>query len=256
MSIFVNCMIDVVIVEDDPSLSDSLELILEDFEEVRVLAVAQTVKEAVKYIDKLKPTLLFLDVVLPDGTGFDILKQIKHNNFKVVFTTSYADFAIRAFELSALHYLLKPISIEMIEEVFRRYSSLAVTNNINNRLAIAENSFNNKVDKIMLHTNSGCELFYLNEIVRIEADQNYSNVVFQNSDSILISKNIKYFEELLEEFGFCRVHHSYLINIEHVKKYQKGRYPTITMSDGYEVRIADSKKQFILDKLSARVLQG
>lgn len=186
-------MIDIIIVEDDKNLSDSLSLILESFDEARVLAVASTVEEAVKFIAKLKPTLIFLDVMLPDGTGFDILKQVKYNKFKVVFTTSFAEYAIRAFELSALHYLLKPVSIEMIEEVFNRYSSLAESFNIDNRLSIAENSFKNKVDRIMLHTNSGSEVFHLNEIIRIEAEQNYSNVIFQNINNLLISKKYQVF---------------------------------------------------------------
>ena len=243
-------MIDIIIVEDEKILSDSLSLILETFEETRLIAVATTVAEAVKAIDKLKPSLIFLDIILPDGTGFDVLKQIKYDKFKVVFTTSYAEYAIRAFELSALHYLLKPLTIEMIDEVFKRLESTGENKQFGNMLKIAENSFKNKVDRIMLHTNSGNEVFMLNDILRIEADQNYSNVIFSNGANLLISKNVKYFENLLEDFGFCRVHHSYLVNIEHIKKFQKGRYQTITMSDGLEIRIAEAKKQTIQVKLS------
>ncbi len=249
-------MIDIVIVEDDKNSADSLSLILDNIEETRVLAKASTVAEAVKAIDKLKPSLIFLDVMLCDGNGFDVLKQIKHYKYQVVFTTSYAEYAIRAFELSALHYLLKPIAVGMIEDVIKRFDNYSEIFNHHNMLKVAENSFHNKIDKIILRTNSGNEVFLLKDIVRIEAEQNYSNVILSNSTSILISKNIQHFEKLLGEFGFCRVHNSYLINIDQIKKIQKGRVQTVTLSDGYEIRISDSKRQSMQELISERILQG
>lgn len=247
-------MFDIIIVEDDKNLSDSLELILDLFDEARVLGVASNVGEAVKAIDKLKPSLVFLDVELPDGTAFDILRLIKFKEFKVVFTTSYAEYAIQAFELSALHYLLKPISFEMIEEVFKRYKSYTENKDFSNMLKIAESSFKHKVEKIILLTNLGYEVFFLKDIIRIEAEQNYSKVFMINNQELLISKNIQYFDSLLENFGFIRVHNSHIINVEQVKTIQKGRYLSVILIDDFTIRVSDSKRQKLNEKLSERVL--
>jgi two-component system LytT family response regulator len=230
-------------------------LLLQTFEGVRVLSIAHTVKDAVQTIDKLKPNLVFLDVMLPDGNGFDVLKQIKYENLKVIFTTSYAEFAIRAFEISALHYLLKPITVEMLEDALNRFKKVDENWQSKTKLQLAESSFNNQVDRIMLPTIAGQEVFNLKDIVRVESEQNYSKFIFTNKTSLIVSKNLKHFENLLTDFGFCRVHNRYLVNIEHIKKFQKGRFASITMSDIFEISITENKKDELQNSLGKRIIQ-
>lgn len=250
-------MIDIVIVEDDKSLSDSLELMLELYgDAVRILKIAPCVEDAVKYIDKLKPALVFLDVMLPDGTGFDVLSRVKYDKFKLVFTTSYAEYAIRAFELSALHYLLKPIKQEMLDEVFHRYEGMHESHRLAMQIGIANTSMYQFPEKIMLRTNSESEIYQINDIIRIEADQNYSIVYMQNNNRLMISRNIQYFEGLLGDCGFCRVHNSHIINIKHIKKVHKGKHPFLILSDDFEIRIPESRRNELNDKLSKFILAG
>lgn len=248
-------MIDILIVEDEKNLADSLELLLQTFDEVRVLGIAQTVKVAIEAIDKLKPSLVLLDVMLPDGTGFDVLRQVKYNKFKIVFTTSYFEFALTAFELSALHYLLKPISIEKLDEVIKRFKKIDENWQSEKKLKIAEDSLNNKVNKIMLPTIAGQEIFNLKDIARVEAEHNYSKFIFTNKTTIIVSKNLKHFENLLQNHGFCRVHNKHLINIEHIKKYHKGKFPSLIMSDNFEINITETKKDDLQNMLEKRIIQ-
>lgn len=248
-------MIDIIIVEDDYSFSESLKIMIETSQiETRILDVVDNVSKAIDSINRLKPNLVFLDIILPDGNGFDILNTVKYDQFKFVFTSSHSEYAIKAFEMSALHYLIKPLSIEMVDEVISRYDSFSESKELKNMINVAENYFNHNVDKIMLRTNGGSEVFNINDIIRITAEQNYSLVHIDKYPPLVISKNISYFENLLENSKFLRAHNSHLININHIKHFYKGRPQKITMSDGFEIRISDAKRAYIIEKLGESII--
>ncbi len=250
-------LINIVIVEDEKSLSDSLVLLLELFAgKSRIVGIASDVESAVKLIDKSRPDLVFMDIMLPDGTGLDVINNVQYKDYKLVFTTSYIEYALKAFELSALHYLVKPINQEMLEEVFSRIGSYNSTDNLKEHLNVVESAINKKFDKILLKTNSGNEIFQIKSIIRIEAQQNYSLFHFEGNETLLISRNIQYYENILDEIGFCRVHNSHLVNINHITKYKKGHQQAIVMSDGVEIRIPDSKRSIINEKLGNYLLIG
>ena len=240
-------MLKAVVVEDEKTSRETLiGYITKYCDNVKVVGEANDVKTGLLIIKKLQPDIVYLDIEMPFGNGFDLLEQVPVINFETIFVTAYSDYAIKAFNSSAAFYLLKPVDIDELvsstESVGKRVIAKKNTKHTN---VLLENiqSENKQLQKIVLPTMDGFEIVKVNEIIRCKADNNYTEIYLLNGKKHIISKTLKFYEDLLKEMDFVRVHKTHLVNIQYVKKYTKGKGGFATMQDGSEVEVSSSKKE-------------
>jgi two-component system LytT family response regulator len=245
-----------IIVEDEIRGRNALKSLLTHFPDlVNLVGEAGNVDEAIEVIAKTDPDLVLLDIEMPYKNGFDLLNEVPKRNFDVIFTTAYNNYAIQAIKFSALDYLLKPIDMEELsaslhKAVLKRQNKdkqegqIQIENLLNNLKAI-----NNQNYKLSLPTSEGILFISLDQIIRCESDANYTRFFLVNEKPILVSRTLKEYEELLQNYNFCRVHHSNLINLRFIKKYVKGEGGIAVMLDGAEVEVSRRKKEAFLKSL-------
>jgi two-component system, LytTR family, response regulator len=245
-----------VIIEDEEVGRDTLRNYLQSYcEEVEVLGDAENIEEGQALILKTQPEIVFLDIEMPYGNGFDLLEKIENINFEVVFVTAFSNYAIKALNLSASYYILKPIDIdELISAVEKIRLSKESDKEIISTQILAQNikTINNREQKIVLPQLDGFEVVQIKSIVRAEASDNYTILHLDNKKRYTLSKTLKFYEELLSEFGFLRSHKSHLINLEHVVKYKKGKVGFAHMSDGSSALVSSSAKKDLLNFFSGQ----
>ena len=229
-----------LIVEDNAFMATVLHDMLEQYKDkIAVTDIATTGNDALSLIAAIKPNVVFLDIELPDMTGFELLQQIENINFKTVFTTSHSHYAIKAFRFNALDYLVKPINENELEETIKRL--LRSANNsieVKNALANLEmQSVENQ--QLVLPQQNGTLRLPLKQITCIAGERNYSTINLSNGSQELSSKNLAYFEDILSDKGFFRSHRSYLINRYHIKTLQAGHF---VLKNGIEIPISRRKE--------------
>lgn len=242
-------MIKAIIVEDESRGIEVLSaLILVNYrEEIDIIAVAKTCEDAIFKINTLHPNIVFLDIELPDGNGFNILDSIIHKDISIIFTTAYDSYAIRAIRYSALDFLSKPIDETEFAEAISRYKSKNVSEYSLQIKNLIDNNKNNN-QKIALPTMEGLIFIDTKAIVKISAEGAYSMIVLSTKTSHLVSKNIGIYEDILPEEQFCRIHHATIINLSHVTKYFKGRGGHVILSDGSSESISVRKQSLFLER--------
>ncbi len=235
-------MIKAVIIDDEKSAVISIEIALKEYcPTVEVIGKACSAKEGILEIETKKPDLVFLDIEMPHMTGIELLEQIEQRKFDVIFVTAYNEFAVKAFKLNAVDYLLKPVSIpELIRAVNK------VSESRKNQTAAAYKLDNLKASlsgKVGLPFSSGTEFVKISDIIRIEADGSYCKVITSDGKTRLISRSLKEMQTSLEEESFYRTHKSHLINLEHIKKYSPLKDGgLVEMADGANIEIARTSK--------------
>ena len=248
-------MIKAIIVDDEKNSREVIaELISECFDEIKVVAQGEDVKTSVKAIKKHTPTLLFLDVDLPDGTGFDILKQIDYSKMKVVFITAHQEYAIKAIKFSAFDFILKPFNTgELIKTVRKVLDEETAANNSLRFESILSNFGNSlpELKKIVLKTADRIYLVNVKDIVRCEAENNYTNFYLGNGNKIMVSKTIKIYETLLAEHEFLRVHQSHLVNLNYIQHFDKPDGGMLVLSDNSTIPVSHQKRSILLDYFSS-----
>ena len=253
-SVLVNESIKTIIVEDEERSQATLIRLLKDHcPTVKVIGVAANVADAIRIIDEQKPEMVFLDIALPDGDGFNVLEGVDYDDFEVVFVTAYDKYAIRAFEFSALHYLLKPINHIELQIAVKRFKSRHESEDINfsDKIQTLRDNINNDHQKLLLPTLQGYEIISLDDIIRFEASHNYTECFLVNNQKLLVSKPLINFENILTDLQFVRVHNKHLINLKYVKKYIKGQGGTLKMTDDSEINVSKSRKNEFLEKLTS-----
>lgn len=248
-------MIRAIIIEDEENSRIVLRNMLSDyFKDIEVLALCKNNKEGKEAIESFQPDLVFSDIELENKSVFDMLQQLSSVEFGIIFTTAYDKYAVQAIKFSALGYLLKPFSKEELTEAVNHYMQ---KRNKQESAQQLEALFHNLKrmqggsKKIVLPTFEGLTVVPVNEIVRCQSEVNYTNFFLTSKIKMLITKTLKEYEELLEDYDFIRVHNSHLINLHHVKKYSRGAGGTVTMSDASVVDISRRKKDEFLSRLSA-----
>ncbi len=244
--------ISAIIVEDESKSVAALQNLLGvHCQHVDVIATASNVKEAIETIDNLKPDLVFLDIELPDGDGFEVLEKVNYKLFEIIFITAYDQYAVKAFELSALHYILKPINYLELKEAVDRFGNRNKSEDVfDKKFAVLKNSLIGNSNKIILPDTSGLQIVDIDVIVRCEADHNYTTCYLTDDKKLTISKSLNKFETILEDVFFCRVHNKHLVNLKYIKKYSKGNGGTIIMNDGSEINVSKGRKNEFLEKLN------
>ena len=233
-----------VIVEDEERSRIVLQNLVETYcPEVEVVAMADSVNNAVKELRTHQPDILFLDVQINGGTGFDVLDKMDDMNAALIFTTAYDAYALKAFKFSAIDYLLKPIDIEELKNAVRRASVSQQHTvdqvKIQNLLTNLRNP--NEDPVLLVSTIESVEFVRIRDIIRCEAEGAYTKLFLRDAKPVMVSKVIKEFEFLLQDYGFYRVHQSYLINLKEVRKYVKSENHLL-MRDGAQIQLARSRK--------------
>lgn len=235
-----------IIVDDEKHSRETLNnLVIEFCEDVEVLTTASNIEDAVLAIKTLKPDLLFLDIELQTGTGFDILEQLNDVNFEVIFTTAFEQYALKAVKFSSLDYLLKPIDLDELQKAVEKAKKIKDKNIYSKQLETLIHNLKQQQpinNKICLATADGYEFINVEEIMYCKAEGSYTSFKLINGINLLVSKHLKEYENLLTDQYFMRVHNSFLINLNEVKKYVKADGGYILMNNGEPVSISRSKK--------------
>jgi len=219
--------------------------------DVELLDMADSVKTGIAIIKKHQPDIVFLDIEMPFGNAFDLLEQFDDISFEIIFVTAYSNYAIQALNMSASYYILKPIAIEelikAVEKVKQNRENDVVS--IHSRV-LMENiqALNARQHKIVLPMMEGFEVVEVKDIIRCKANDNFTDFFLVDGSKRMICRTLKYYENLLEEFNFLRIHKSHLINMQHIKKYIKGKAGQVVMSDDSVVDLSVNRKQAFLAK--------
>ena len=247
-----------LIIDDEVRGSQALAKLLERYPEIELLGAAHSADEGIVTIQRLKPDLVFLDIQMPGKTGFDMLNAMPEVKFEVIFVTGYDQYAIQAFKFGAIDYLLKPVDIDdldySVEKVIDRIKKKDTNHSIELLLQNIRTPKNENM-QLALPTQEGVFYIPIAEIIRCESDGSYTVFHLADKKKIIVSKNVKEYEELLTPYNFCRVHNQHLINLRHVKKYVKGEGGFAIMSDNYEVEVARRRKEDFLAELGKITLR-
>ncbi len=248
-------MIRAIIIDDERIGRETLESLLSDCcPDVAVVAQADSIEAGRAAITKHDPDLVFLDIEMPFGNGFELLEALPGARFEVIFTTAYDQYAIRAIRFSALDYLLKPIDRdELIAAVAKARKRLSGSRVLNQNLEVLLENLRHTAsehNKIALPTDDGLILVQVTQIIRCEADGNYTRFYLAGGEAMLVSKTLKEFETLLAEMNFLRIHHSHLVNVSHVRKYVRGEGGLVVMSDSTSVPVSRRKKDELIRRLA------
>lgn len=240
-----------ILVED---MADTLALLKHDIEtqhsDIEIIATAQSVVEAAKVLRKNPPDILFLDIMLGDGTGFDILEIFPDLKSKIIFVTASDEFALRAFKFAAIDYVLKPYSHEDLSLAIARAKEQLQPDK--ERLEILKNTLSapeQKPDKISLHTLDQIIIVNLDDIVRCESDSNNTIFHLQDKRKIFVTKTLKYFSDMLQSYDFVRIHQSHLVNLQYISAYIKTDGGYLMLKNGENVPVSVRKKTEIIEIL-------
>ncbi len=241
----------IAIVEDEKKSREGLRNLIEEFcQEVSVCGMASNVNEGLEMIEREKPDLLLLDIEMQSSTGFDLLERLPEINFEVVFTTAYEQYAIRAIKFSAMDYLLKPIDVKELNQAIERVRSKRSAGQVGVKVKQLLDNLRNdssRNQKITLSTSEGMVFLPVHEIIRCEAQGAYTNFILRSGKKILVSKNLKEYENLLSELEFMRIHNSHLINLAEVERYIKADGGYVVMNDGSQVPVSNTRKDEFLE---------
>ena len=244
-------MLTAIIIEDLPDAMALLKSSLETHHpEIKIIATAKSVVEAAKVLRKKQPDILFLDIMLGDGTGFDVLEIFPELKSKIIFVTASDEFAIKAFKFAAIDYVLKPYSNDELNQAIVRAKAQIQPNE--ERLSILKDTLSapeKKPDKISLHTLDKIIIVNLDDIVRCESDSNNTIFHLQNGKKVFVTKTLKYFSDLLKPYEFLRIHQSHLINVQCISAFIKTDGGYLMLKNGENVPVSVRKKAEVIEIL-------
>jgi two-component system LytT family response regulator len=244
-------MIKAIIVDDEPNCCKTLSLLLDRYcPDVQLTGVFNNGSEGLQAINSLSPDLVFLDVQMPKMNGFEMLQKLPSVNFHLIFTTSFDQYALKAFRFSAIDYLLKPVDREELQKAVQKVlqrSEIPVTEQL--QVLLQKISHPASVYKIALPTMEGLQMIPVQSIISCEADDNYTILVLKDNKKLVVSCTLKVIEEMLEVHSFIRVHRSFLVNLDEVEKYVRAGGGYVVMSDGKHIYISKNKKEELMKKL-------
>lgn len=247
-----------LIVEDEVRSRDFLKNLVEEFcPQLAIAATASNVEEAVELINTLSPDIVFMDIEMQTGTGFDVLQQVNKRNFHVIFTTAYDHYAIKAIRFSAVDYLLKPINLEELQVAVNKAIDGIQKNEEGNRIELLIKNLRRPAGEdfsISLSTSDGIEFIQLATIIRLEANGPYTTFFMKDGRKIMVSKNLKEYELLLSDHGYFRVHNSHIINLKEVRKMVKTDGGYAVMNDDSMIAISPKKKDEFMQLMGQRLV--
>ncbi len=243
-----------VIIDDEQHSLETTDILVRKYcPGVLVTGLADSPEKGIALIDALKPGLVFLDIAMPGMSGFEMLQYVHYRDFEIIFTTAFDAYAIKAFKVNAIDYLLKPIDPE---ELIRAVDKARTKQGDSIRM--------NRIDEIIqgaglaglrknraaLHVDGRIAILEHDSIIYCESDGNYTNIFLTNQKRIMVSRTLKEVERSLPGPVFLRIHHSYLVNINHVREYLRGEGGEVVLSNGEHLRVSRNKKEQLLEVLS------
>ncbi|WP_347175281.1 LytR/AlgR family response regulator transcription factor [Polaribacter uvawellassae] len=240
-----------ILVDDMPQ---ALEMLAQDISNshpiIKIIGTANSVVSAAKILQKKQPDILFLDIMLGDGTGFDLLEIIPNLSSKIIFVTASDEFAIRAFKFAAIDYILKPYSDEDLKNAIDK--AMHQIQPKNEQLSVLQESIatpNQLPKKISLHTLDKIVVVSLDEIIRCKSDNNYTTFYFENGTKIMVTKTLKFYADLLKDNSFLRVHQSHLVNTKYIKEFIKSDGGYLVLKDKSSVPVSVRKRAEVIEAL-------
>lgn len=242
-----------ILVDDMPIALEMLENdISNNYPEIKIIGKAKSVVEASKLLRNKQPDILFLDIMLGDGTGFDILEIVPDLKSKIIFVTASDAFAIKAFKFAAIDYILKPYSDEdLANSIEKAQNQIQPDKEQLNVLQEAVTAPNNKPNKISLHTAGKIVVVSIENIIHCQSDNNYTTFYLNNQSKILVSKTLKNYADMLKEVGFLRVHQSHLVNTKYIKEFVKSDGGYLILSNKTNVPVSVRKRTEVLEVLNS-----
>lgn len=249
-------MIKAIIIDDEQKSRETIAAVLKlHCKDVSVIAQAGDVKSGLDAIAQYPPDLILLDVKMPDGTGFDLLQQLDAISFKIIFITAFEEYAVKAFKFSALDYILKPVDPNELASAIAKAEHALEKEKLSLQLNAFMANINNmarEVKKIVLKTTDNIYVINVQDIIRCEADRNYTDFYLNGGKKLMVSVTLKEYDDLLKHYGFFRVHQSHLVNLNYIDRYEKGGGGSVIMKDGAAIAVSFRKKDQLLkflDKL-------
>ncbi len=240
-------MIKVVIIDDEKHCILTLQHHLKNIPDIEIVAVSQDSMEAHTLIERTSPDLVFMDIDMPQMSGFQVMELFENPNFQLVFVTAYDQYAIKAIKMNALDYLLKPVDKHDIEALITRFRQKEIHTSSRQLLQLNQSLQGKLNDTLALSTQEGLFFIKIEDIMYLEADSCYTSVVLNDTTKHLVSKTMANFEEVLQSNSlFFRAHKSFIINLKYIKQYLRGEGGDIIMKDNRSIALSRSKKQEFL----------
>ncbi len=243
-------MLRAIIIDDEAHTRQNIrKMITQHCPDVNIIAEADGVMTGVEAIRNYNPDLIFLDIKMEDGTGFDLLEKLKPIDFKVIFITAWDNYAIQAFKFSALDYLLKPLDADELAAAVQKARSV-LQRDFNTQIENLHNhidSQDRKRKKIIVRTAENIFLINISDILFCESDGNYTTVWLSDNNRIVSSTSLREYDELLVDWGFFRVHKSYLINMRHITRFEKAEGGSVVLHGELKIPVATRKKEMLLE---------
>lgn len=243
-----------IIIDDEPDGREALKLSIQKYcPEINILDLCANADEGFRSIKANNPHLVFLDVQMPHKSGFNLLEELGEFHFEVIFVTAHDKYAIKAIKFSALDYLLKPVDIDELQKAIQKARERINQRGHNNHYTSLLKNVNysiNQIEKLAIPTFEGILFETIHDIIFCEADGNYTNLIMLDGKKIVVSKGLRDFDSMLCESGFFRVHHAYLINLKHIKKYIKGEGGYVILNGDHHIDVSRRKKEAFLHALN------
>jgi two-component system LytT family response regulator len=241
----------VLIIDDENRTRSLIAKMIDSFGyDVQTIPEGENVQSGIKAIQKHNPDIVFLDIQMPDGTGFDVIRSIEDKNFEVIFITAHEEFAIKAIKFSALDYLLKPVDASELRAALDKALEMIDESKAHTQYDVLNSNIQpNEKRRLVLKTQESVHVVELDQIIRCEADRNYTSFFLKENKKILVSKTLKEYETLLSGHNFLRVQQSHLINITYVDRYDKKNGGAVVMKDGSEVPLSPAKRDAFFKRL-------
>ncbi|HRH33417.1 MAG TPA: LytTR family DNA-binding domain-containing protein [Catalimonadaceae bacterium] len=241
-------MITTILVDDEAKGRQYMRQLCDKYcPQIKIIGEAANASEAIELFDNQKPDLVFLDIEMPGMTGIEMLRQMQEIPFEVIFVTAFNRYAVEAFRLGAVDYLLKPaIPSDLQQAVERAEKNLIQKTPDRPHIKVLSQTYGQALTKVTIPTLNGFEFIDFTEILFLESDNNYTTLHLTNGKKVVASKGLGEFEEILENYRFFRIHKSYLINLAHIRKYIKGDGGTVVMENGTEIDVSRRRKEEFL----------
>ncbi len=237
-----------IILDDEIHCIKSLTMMCSKYTDVEVVQTFSDPIKALKEINSIEADILFLDIEMPFVNGFEFLQIFDDYPWKVVFTTAYDQYAVRAFKAHAISYLLKPIAKADLLDAIQQCQIITESQN-KERIDTSVSTFEGRIRKVVIPSLSGLELLSPDDILYLKSDSNYTIFILKDGSEILVSKTLKSFENQLFRLGFLRVHHSYVVNINLIRRYVKGDGGYIVMENDHTINVSRARKEALLNSL-------
>ena len=243
-------MLKTILIDDDESNLSALSEKLKHCPQVEIVARCESAEKGIEAIESLRPDLVFLDIEMPVMNGFVMLQQLEYKNFELIFVTAYDHYAIKAIRYSALDYLVKPVDIEELKQAVEKAAHNRTNRTSSQQVALLLEHFQKKqLRRITVPTGDGLQFINLEDIIYLEASNNYTTIFLVNDRKFLVSRTLKDFEELLPQERFLRIHHSTIIHTFYVEKYIRGEGGQVMMRNGTMLDVSKRKKTEFLQAI-------